>query len=165
MTTRLHHHDPAESTFAPYGHIEADQDLVRVGTSNGLFTGGTVTVDRAEFLRAVETELNVIVINRADLPTVIDSRDEKELLAGPIALHLEGDEFANPDGCRKVAAAYLALAEHLEAHPPVDEAQVDALTVAIESAVDRDGVSLQESHPRALAHYLVQAGVRPPKAD
>jgi len=81
----------------------------------------------ADFLAAVETELGVrivpadaIVIERGDLP-VWPKRPAFIL----------GVEPMSSDAARTQARALLALAEYLDAHPLVDEAQVEAMTTVL----------------------------------
>lgn len=110
----------------------------------------TATMDRIEFTKAVETELNAIVIDRADLPEV---------------KHAEGLDYytdnagwkrfdeSSADYNRRLALHHLALAEYLDAHPPVDPAVVRALALDIgelDEAESADG----------LAHRLAVAGWR-----
>ena len=82
------------------------------------------SVPRADFLAAVAAECDAIVIPREDLPErVSPSTDGKWLWADSWNCLAT----ATPDDARRAARAYLALAEHLDAHPPVDEAKVEAL--------------------------------------
>ena len=112
---------------------------------------------------AAEIMRDFIVIDRDDLPEVVPHPRMPKTFTVGSGEHTT-HSAADAEYARERGIGYLAIAEHFDKHPPLDEAAVDALTIAIESAVDRDGVSLQESHPRALAHYLVQAGVRAPEA-
>lgn len=72
--------------------------------------------------------VDAIVIERSELPSVHACDD------GPDRVHIGGhdketwiDEQDTPQAIRAVALRNLALAEYLEAHPLVDEAQVEAL--------------------------------------
>lgn len=121
---------------------------VSVTTRVNRYGNGIATVPRDEFLDAVARELDVIIIDRADLPPVEEQNDV--LQAGHIFLHRKDQPGRDPG---EQARAWLALAEHLEHNPPVDEAQVDALAKVIRD----QGEYLDES---VLARRLVAAGVR-----
>ena len=98
-------------------------------------TLGTITITRADFLAAVETECGVrivpadaIVIDRAELPEVVGTTGEDPewyaFADGRPRGILVGDEHYDR------AVAYLAAHEYEAAHPPtppVDEADVEAL--------------------------------------
>ena len=88
---------------------------------------------RADFLAAVAAECDVIVIDRAELPErVSPSMDGKHLWADAWSVPATN----TPDIPRRAARAYLALAEYLDAHPPVDEAQVEALAAVMREALN-----------------------------
>ena len=110
------------------------------GWKGGYFT-------RADFLAAVETECNVrivpadsIVIERGELPEL-----DEGCLARSIA----------PQNHRSIARHHLALAEYIDAHPPVDEAQVEALANVIDAS---DITEFETCTDYARRLYL--AGVR-----
>ena len=102
------------------------------------FGGSLVgTFATADFLAAVQSELHVrlvpddaIVIGRGELP---------EVHSTPMAVTVDGNyrtidrEFKdyNADYARETGLRLLALAEYLDAHPPVDEAQVKELSTLI----------------------------------
>jgi len=123
-------------------------------------------IPRADFLAAVATECNVrivpadaIVIERGELPeTRVGTYGEAICQGWTRAGH------ANTETVRSEARALLAIAEHLDAHPPIDEAQVKALARLIADHVDP--ASLVGSGERVsttsadLARGLVLAGVR-----
>ena len=121
-------------------------------TDNGMTTVAPVNLLRAEFIRAIESELDVIVIDRDGLPEVVESG--RLLTAGHPHHYAAAD--ADPEQVKDRALAVLALARHLEANPPVDEAQVDALHRLIGSEADVTNAD--------LARRLVEAGVRVPEA-
>lgn len=84
--------------------------------------GLPATMARADFLTAVAAECGVIVIERAELPEVsLTSNGEA---------WSRGRRGHTAKGSRADALAYLALAEYLDAHPPIDEALVDDLATA-----------------------------------
>lgn len=81
-----------------------------------------ISVETSDLLAAVRTELGVLIIDKADLPEVEDGAPGR-IIAGVIELSRTSD----PAALRAEALRYLAAAEYLEAHPPVDEQQVEAL--------------------------------------
>lgn len=105
--------------------------------------GEPIDVDRAEFLAAVAAELDVIVIPRSDLPEVTTDDTGQPYLYGTPYYGTAADHRAD-------ALYHLALAEHLDAHPPVDEAQVDALADLAAQFYGRG--------PTELARRLVATG-------
>lgn len=72
---------------------------------------------------------DAIVIERSELPEVRPGYGAGTLSAGPIG-NVDMD-VALAETLRAHALGYLALAEHLAAHPPVDEAQVEAMAAEI----------------------------------
>src|SRR5690625_3561848 len=122
---------------------------VTVSTSDGTIARASL-VARAEFLAAVRDELDVIIIDRADLPPVEEQNDV--LQAGHIFLHRKDRPGRDPG---EQARAWLALAEHLEHNPPIDEAQVNALARLV--AAETNDTHIPAT---ALARRLIQAGVR-----
>lgn len=100
--------------------IYADQrEYVLVQTRDG-----GASVDRADFLAAVAAECGVIIIDRAELPEVTESGRRDIVRLG------ESDErftTGTAAAARGEALACLALAEYLDARPPLDEADVEAL--------------------------------------
>jgi len=132
---------------------------------------GLINVTRADFLAAVATECNVrivpadaIVIERGELPEVV-KHGVKEIAAGGIYRTIDKElSTYTARYAREVGLNLLALADYLDAHPPVDEAQVKALARLIADHVDP--ASLVGSGERVsttsadLARSLVLAGVR-----
>ncbi len=102
------------------------------------------------WVRAQAVPTDGIFIPRADLPEV----KRRELYDG---YDVGGGTMANsrPDWtaaeARDLAHRWLALAEHLDANPPVDEAEVAALADAITGAYGSDGAV-------SIARRLVAAG-------
>lgn len=98
----------------------------------------TVTVDLGEIAgdwsdlpdRVQVVPADAIVIPREDLPEVVPDGTVEGIDGEPVARFRAGgwQGFAG-DGksSRASALAHLALAEYLDAHPPVDEAKVEAL--------------------------------------
>ena len=73
-------------------------------------------------------ELGVLTIDKADLPEV----EQSGVL--DVQFKIDGVEFqdtTDPKIHREAALRHLALAEYLEAHPPVDEQQVEALAMIL----------------------------------
>lgn len=104
-------------------------------------------VERADFLAAVSSELGVVIIDKADLPEVAGYNATHDLV-GVMALSKSSD----PAALRREAFRYLAYAEHLEGHPPVDEAQVSAL-----AALMRDTENLRNDVDKQ-ARRLIATG-------
>lgn len=89
-------------------------------------------VTRADFLAAVAAECDAIVIPREELPRVKDrGQGTYEFDTGASLGTWEGK---SAEQARLEARELLALAEYLDAHPPVDEAQVEALAAEIVQA-------------------------------
>lgn len=117
----------------------------------GLSAGGSYMVVPAD----------VIVIPRTDLPEVRTSPGggyptiTDDLPETVSAVQVSRGEFTAANA-RQMARAYLAIAEHLDAHPSVDEAQVEALTAMI-----RGTISTRDEYDAAphIARRLVQQGV------
>ena len=134
--------------------IDQDNDKVRVKILLG-DSGRLILTHRAEFLAAIATELDVIVIDRDDLPEVVPHpRLPKTFTVGggEHTTHSAHDaEYARERGI-----GYLAIAEHFDKHPPLDEAAVDALVEVCMT----EGVA----DPHRTARRLVAAGVRAPQA-
>src|SRR5690625_675761 len=106
---------------------------VSVTTHVNKYGNGIATVPRDEILDAVATELDVIVIPRTDLPAVEAAEH------GDGSLYYVGGQLADtfsqtPEKLRHTGRRFLALAEHLEQNPPIDEAAVDALTALIRAS-------------------------------
>lgn len=146
------------STHATLQHLvrEGCPTTVEVNTWRNGGVIDSVSVAPDKFLAAVATELDVIIINRADLPKV-----NSTLARGLRAIHSPtGSEATvrcgdSADDVRGLALCYLAMAEHLEKNPPVDEAEVNALIRAFIDA----GARIED----ATFEDLVRAGVRAPQ--
>lgn len=109
-----------------YDNEEAQIARRRDGVALTLRSAHSVILPRAEFIEAVAAELDVIVIPRADLPEVTVSPADGRIQARGAILH-------NGSATGGDALGWLAINEHLDAHPPVDEADVEALADAIAS--------------------------------
>lgn len=98
---------------------------------------------------------DAFVVLRSTVPTFVEiDRPHRTMLAtdGTVA----SPRTLNPEALRHEAGVLLAAAEYLEAHPPVDEAQVRALMVAIDDA--------QVDNANTLARRLVEQGWTNPEA-
>lgn len=132
-------------------------EAAEVNTANLTTCASEVTVDRAEFLAAVATELDVIVIDKTTLPETHVGDGKVDFIYGeqghvePIPQGIDADEL-------------IALGLALKAHPPIDEAQVDALARGIQSEAAVTGVVILDDTSRNIARRLVAAGVRAPQA-
>ena len=108
-------------------------------------------VSRADLLAAIAAECGVIIVDRAELPEVTEA--PYVLAAGPVDHGMTRDDALDH---RAWALGHLALAEYLGAHPPVDEAQVEALDGAVKVADPRMGVYDRTR----LVRRLAELGVR-----
>lgn len=119
----------------------------------------TATVREAEFIAAVETELNGIFISRDELPTEFSTEG-----LGPYAdvvtdgrtvfqFNRENDTY---EGLRQSALNVLAAAEYLKKNPPVliDQKQVDALAQIL---ADNENWSVCGRH-KATARKILASG-------
>lgn len=73
--------------------------------------------------------LDCIIIRRDDLPEVTVDTDRRLVVGGTFVLA----DLADSAALRRYALETLAVAEHLDVHPPVDPAQVNALADLITS--------------------------------
>lgn len=100
---------------------------------------------------------DAIVIERGELPVVTDdgahyvttSASWPKAMAHKHAAAIRADGLAN-----------LALAEYLDAHPPVDEAQVAALTAVVEADFMDPARAEGRDSWESMARRLYLAGVR-----
>jgi len=75
---------------------------------------------------------DAIVIERSALPEVRDDQNFPYVVAPDLCVGPILDEGETVEGLRAYGLACLALAEYGAAHPPVDEAQVEAMTADLE---------------------------------
>ena len=143
------------TTSGNYLSIKGDGALVRIFPSGG--PERQRDVYRADFLAAVESECGVTVIENATLPEV--KRLSKEITVGE-TYRVTGQEFATFSATRakEVGLRLLALARHLNAHPPVDEAQVEALATSFAEVAESDGGCKDGWDATIIARRLVAAG-------
>lgn len=106
-----------------------------------------ITVDRADLLGAVRTELGVLTIDGGQEPL---AQWELELLGTTDAARLTADH------AEALAVHYAILAAEKRKSPPVDEQQVEALASVLETATDWDTNQQRD----AVARHLVQAGYK-----
>lgn len=104
-----------------------------------------INVDRTALLDAVRSEFGVLIIDKADLPEVEER--SHYLFAG--TTEVMGD--LSPALLREKGLSYLALAEHVEAHPPVDEQQVEALVTLLNETSDGHAQSAPNIARRLIA--------------
>ncbi|WP_152203602.1 hypothetical protein [Georgenia thermotolerans] len=139
--------------------IDGSRADIRVTFKTPTVPSATTILDRDELLAAVAAELGVIIINRADLPEVVINGDEVKASSGPgyVATSV-GWETA--EKLRGVAYGWLAIAEYLDAHPPVDEAQVDALAelLVAHSAEMVSAAFTNDTSARDAARRLLATG-------
>ena len=112
-------------------------------------------MSRADFIAAVESELDGIFISRADLPRV------RVGIVGE-AISSNGWTRSGAAEARRDALHLLAIAEYLDTHPPIDEAQVEALAADYHPSTDhaRDGILLGQwlCNCRVIAHRVLATG-------
>lgn len=88
----------------------------------------TTVVAIPGLLDAVRSELGVLTIDKADLPDVV--------VDGVGDVYVNGGWYSDDvEAHRETALRHLAIAAHLEAHPPVDEESVAALANILEGVV------------------------------
>lgn len=117
-----------------------------------------VAVARADFLAAVAAECNVIVIDRNDLSKVSFGADEDgdpRWSAGDSTWTFARGQTPRSADLRSRALDSLALAEYLDAHPPVDEADVEALASALK---DEPLFGLGRPDANEVARHLLATG-------
>lgn len=119
--------------------------VVFEGSEGGVRTLNTM--NQPDFIAAIEKELNVIVIDKADLPIVTDRGVHGNLFVAdvPWAASL------SVKALRQEAYDRLALAEYLEAHPSVDEQQVEALVTLLNETSDGHAQSAPNIARRLIA--------------
>jgi len=137
------------------------KDVIRLRIDSG---GASIHVPRADLVNAVEAECDVrlapadaVVILRGELPEVTSTP--------PAALVVEGIYYpAGGVNYRRQARHHLAMAEYLDAHPPVDEAMVEAIAseVAVAFGANRDTAPGWEDIARRL--YLAGVRIEPTEA-
>lgn len=148
MTTKI-----LDCMTPPNQHcLRVEGDLVVLSVQHG-FQFNSANLTRADFLAAVEAECDVIIVRRAGLPSIDLTSDGKPYAGGQTSQSAEQS--------RDVARAHLALAEHLDTHPPMDEVQVEAAYDVIQDALREAGVTMgQVDHGvrMAVARTLIADG-------
>lgn len=129
-----------------YINIEANGEVVDISHSNFW-----LVASKDDVVAAVEKELDATVILHSDLP------DLHPEAAKAILLNEHGFS-GTADDARQHAYTLLAVANYIEKNPPVDEAQVEALTRLVANA----GLSTDDNSAaaRRMARALVKQGVR-----
>lgn len=154
MSTEL---KDTDSSYGPHD-LYADGDTVPLCAEG---SGTTVTADmiKADFIAAVETELNGIFIPRNELPEVISGKYDSELAV----LDSNGEKSSvmavksdTPESLREIGLAFLAMASYREKNPPfaVDQKQVDALAQIL---ADNENWSVCDRH-KAVACKMLATG-------
>lgn len=143
----------AHPEMHPGTHLSLDaytSEKVNVGIGPGRIAGmhlEGINVPRADLLAAVSSELGVVIIDKRDLPEVVEQRGYgNDHLIADAAVVAENDAS---DLWRK-ARSFIALALHRDSHPPVDAAQVGALAGLLRTAL---GVT-----PETIAAGALQLG-------
>lgn len=164
MSTTLKDTVYPDSDYATVGKHCRDELTITVRETESCGHSAQAIVPRAEFLAAVAAECDVIVIPRTDLPPVERTSNSilvDDYLSSPHRPYVE----LNADAARQMGLRLLALAEHLDAHPPVDEAQVEALAKALADVLPPGVVPmgvLTDDHLRSLVARGVRVdGARP----
>ena len=116
-------------------------------------------VSRADFLAAVAAECGAIVIDRADLPEVRKHGPHGRECR--VEFH-DGNgggiyAIANAEAARREVRAWAAVAEHLDAHPSVDEADVEALRTIVERTAPTEIFTGHEQQDSFLARDIARA--------
>lgn len=153
VSTEIPSSKAAASGFA--AHIGGLDGEVRMRTYRDDDRGLTVHVPRADFLAAVAAECGVIIVDRAELPETAIAADSQHVdfsygemgHVEPIPVGIDADELI---------ALGLALRAS-RAAPPADEAQVEAVSSALEDATHDWDTNQQRDD---LARRLVERGVR-----
>lgn len=113
-------------------------------------------MDRTEFIKAVESELNGVFISRDVYPTVSVTNGHIVVdgsSSWPIDLANK-----NVEGIRADALANLALADYLETKAEADQKQVDALAQMLQEATNIKPDSGAAEGAIAVARELISSG-------
>lgn len=93
---------------------------------------------RADFLAAIEAELDVIIIDKAALDEPVyeyASGNDDAVWSAQGGHTLVVQPHRDAAWVSEHALAWLSLSRHLHAHPPVDEAQVQVLAAVMREAL------------------------------
>jgi len=146
MTTRIvNDASTSHATGAVFEHIAEPGVLSARLLDKAGCTMTRLDLRVPELLDMVRSELGVLTIDKADLPEVEDGADGR-IISGVIEI----SRSSNPGALRDEAMRYLAAAEYLEAHPPVDEDAVDRLVADLSASPD--------STLPGFARHLLQTG-------
>ena len=144
---------------AGHGSLTMDADRASVDLSYTRSDGALSSIfDRADFLAAVEAECDVTVIENAGLPEVVVDREWIEVAGQTFAT----DAYAR-ENARLNLQRYAAAVRWMDANPPVDEAQVEALAKDLFDArwpgADwNTRANPQQDDYRTMARTLLAAG-------
>ena len=161
MSTTVKSANNPENSSIEVGRLIRNYDQVRMFlriTDRG--HSALINVTRDELVAAVATECHqrlvpddAIVIEQDELHPVRTYVDGNVTVDGTYrTINKEFKDYTAGDA-RETGLRLLALAEYLDAHPPVDEAQVQAMTAAIWGMPISTDASV-------LARHLVEAGAR-----
>jgi hypothetical protein len=169
MSTRVksaYEASSAKITIYPYENASnGTSGVMLIANSGGV---ARVLVPRADLLAAVAAECDAIVIPRETLPEVKADGRVEGVSGAPtyrfsVAGHKGYGEPGDAERCRAVARAHLALAEYLDARPPIDEAQVENVYDIVQDSLHMAGITMgQVDHGvrMDIARCLVGRGVR-----
>lgn len=110
------------------------------------------------FVPSKAVPADAVVIERSELPEVTTGEGINAVgVSGQVGVPLDFD----PARALARARAWLAVAHHLRAHPPVDEAEVAVIREHVQAYL---GIT-PDDHPNGLisgplARFLVERGVR-----
>lgn len=123
---------------------------------------GPLIYPRADFLKAVAAELDVIVVERSELPEVQPRDPKRGYNVGAVRM-LDCSDYDAAE-CRATGLRWLALAEYMDANPPVDEAQVERIAKAVRDEDIARGINVGTSDAYLpMAASLYRGGIRAPE--
>ena len=144
--------DRCATSWGPHMMFDAGGDLINLAVT---YRGDirTATMLRADLIAAVEAECDGIFIERASLLPVDPEVFGKGGIVGNDYIVAESAAEAH-----KWALHYLSLAAYYDAHPPVDEAQVEALATSFAEVAESDGGCKDGWNATIIARALVAQG-------
>lgn len=145
-----------KGAYSPKVHLSIGPSLTPRHVYVSVKGSDGAAVPIAALLSAVEAECDVIIVRRADLPEVDPEVNGHGGLVGDDYLVAESAAEA-----RHWAVHYLAFAEYMEAHPPGDEAQVEAAYDVIQTSLREAGATMGDidyGFRMAVAQALVADG-------